>query len=125
MTPEAAGWRYLSFRIATASYAASTGDEELALVPLVGRCRIEADGTTWELGGRSTVFEGMPWALYLPRDTEYRVEASGLLELAVSGARCEHRREPVLVKPDAVEIEVRGAGNNAADQPHPQAGVPS
>jgi 5-deoxy-glucuronate isomerase len=60
VTPEAAGWRYLSFRIATASYAASTGDEELALVPLVGRCRIEADGTTWELGGRSTVFEGMP-----------------------------------------------------------------
>jgi len=38
-----------------------------------------------------------------------RVEGDG--ELAVCGARCERRREPVLVEPGDVEVEVRGAGN--------------
>ncbi len=111
VTPESAGWRYLSFRVASEGFDASTGDEEIALVPLSGRCRVEADGQTWEIGDRESVFDGLPWALYLPRDTAYRVEPLGPLELAICGARCERRREPVLVRPDDVEIEVRGAGN--------------
>ena len=111
VTPENAGWRHLSFGVRRGSFSAATGEAEIALVPLAGRCRVEADGESWELGGRASVFEGMPWALYLPRDTAYRVEELEPLELAVCGARCERRREPVLVEPDAVEIEVRGAGN--------------
>ena len=51
----------------------------------------------------------MPSALYLPLGARYRVE--GDAEVAVCGARCERRREPVLVRPEDVEIEVRGAGN--------------
>jgi 5-deoxy-glucuronate isomerase len=111
VTPESAGWRYLYFGVREGSFAAETGDGEIALVPLGGRCRVEAEGESWELGGRASVFEGMPWALYLPRDTPYRVEADGPLELAISGARCERRREPALIRPEDVEIEVRGAGN--------------
>ena len=111
VTPESAGWRYLYFGVREGSFAAETGDGEIALVPLGGRCRVEAEGESWELGGRAGVFEGMPSALYLPRDTTYRVEADGPLELAISCARCERRREPVLIRPEDVEIEVRGAGN--------------
>jgi 5-deoxy-glucuronate isomerase len=109
VTPESAGWRHLSFRVETGPFAAEGGEEEVALVPLSGRCRVEAEGESWELGGRESVFAGMPWALYLPRDTDYRVDAEG--EIAVCGARCEARREPVLVRPQEVEVEVRGAGN--------------
>ena len=111
VTPESAGWRYLFFGVRQGSFSAETGDGEVALVPLGGRCRVEAEGTRWELGGRASVFDGMPWALYLPRDTGYRVEAIGPLELAICGARCQRRREPVLVHPEDVEIEVRGSGN--------------
>ena len=111
VTPESAGWRYLTFGVREGSFSAHTGAGEIALVPLGGRCRVEADGESWELGGRASVFEGMPWALYLPRDTAYVVEALGPLELAISGALCDRRREPVLVRPEEVEIEVRGAGN--------------
>jgi 5-deoxy-glucuronate isomerase len=111
VTPESAGWRYLYFGVRQGSFAAETGESEVALVPLSGRCRVEADRAEWELGGRPSVFEGMPWALYLPRDTAYRVEAIGPLELAICGARCDRRREPVVVRPEEVEIEVRGAGN--------------
>ena len=56
------------------------------------------------------VFDGMPWALYLPRDTDYRVEARGASSRSAARA-ASARREPVLVRPEEVEVEVRGAGN--------------
>jgi 5-deoxy-glucuronate isomerase len=111
VTPESAGWRYLYFGVRQGSFTSATQDVEIALVPLSGRCRVEADGAHWDLGDRPSVFDGVPWALYLPRETDYRVEAVGHLEIAVCGARCDRRREPVLVRPEDVEIEVRGAGN--------------
>jgi 5-deoxy-glucuronate isomerase len=109
VSPESAGWRYLHFGVRKGAFSSKTGGVEIALVPLSGRCRVEAEGESWELGGRANVFAGMPWALYLPRDTAYHVDAEG--EVAICGARCETRREAVLVRPDDVEIEVRGAGN--------------
>jgi 5-deoxy-glucuronate isomerase len=109
VTPESAGWRFLHFGVRRGSFSAQTGDVEVALVVLGGRCTVEAEGERWELGRRATVFDGLPWALYLPRDTAYRVD--GDAELGICGARCERRREPVLVRPEDVEIEVRGAGN--------------
>jgi len=115
VTPESAGWRYLSFRVETVargeSFECATGGEEVALVPLMGRCRVASDAAAWELGGRAGVFDGLPWALYLPRDTSYRLEATADLEIAVCGALSERRLEPRLVRPEDVEIEVRGAGN--------------
>ena len=109
VTPESAGWRHLFFGVRQSPFASETGEAEVALVVLGGRCRVDADGQSWELGGRDGVFDGMPWALYLPRDTGYRV--AGDAEVAICGARCDNRREPVLVRPEDVEIEVRGAGN--------------
>jgi 5-deoxy-glucuronate isomerase len=109
VTPESAGWSYLHFGVRTGTFSAATGDGEIALVPLSGRCRVEAGGDSWELGGRDNVFAGLPWTLYLPRGTDYSVEADG--EVAICGALCERRRKPVLVRPDDVEVEVRGAGN--------------
>jgi 5-deoxy-glucuronate isomerase len=109
VTPESAGWSHLSFRVERAPFGGEAQGEEVALVVLGGRCAVEADGERWELGGRTSVFDGMPWALYLPLGTSYRVE--GDAEVAVCAARCETRREPVLVHPEDVEIEVRGAGN--------------
>jgi 5-deoxy-glucuronate isomerase len=109
VTPESAGWSFLHFGVGRGTFSAETGDVEIALVVLGGRCTVEAEGERWELGGRDTVFDGLPWALYLPRDTAYRLE--GEAELGICGARCERRREPVLVRPEDVEVEVRGAGN--------------
>ena len=109
VTPESAGWSYLYFGVRPAPFSSETGEVEIALVPLSGRCRVEAEGASWELGGRESVFAGMPRALYLPRDTSYRVD--GDAEVAICGARAEARREPVLVRPEDVEVEVRGAGN--------------
>jgi 5-deoxy-glucuronate isomerase len=109
VTPESAGWRYLSFSVEQRSFSVEATTNEVALVPLSGAARVEAEGESWELGGRENVFAGMPWALYLPCETAFSVELDG--EVAVCAARCERRREPVLVRPEDVEVEIRGAGN--------------
>jgi 5-deoxy-glucuronate isomerase len=113
--PASAGWRYLSFRVESIKPAdhvsRNTGGEEIAIVPLEGTCLVESDGVRWELGGRGSVFDGMPWALYLSRGTEYTVSAFDDVEVAVCGALADERHEPRLVTPEEVEIEVRGSGN--------------
>ena len=110
VTPESAGWRYLSFEVCDTSASFVDDDVESVIVPLRGDCVVEEqDGQTWQLRGRENVFAGMPWALYLPRNTWFDVDVEG--EVAVCRARCERRREPVLIGPEHVEIEVRGAGN--------------
>jgi 5-deoxy-glucuronate isomerase len=111
VTPESAGWSRLFFGVRRGSFASETGNGEVALVVLGGRCSVKAEGERWELGGRASVFDGMPWALYLPRETAYAVEADPSAEVAICGALCEARREPVLIRPEDVEVEVRGAGN--------------
>jgi 5-deoxy-glucuronate isomerase len=113
--PASASWSYLSFRVERLrdgeEVSRRTGAEEIALVTLGGRCAIESGGDRWELGERASVFDGMPWALYLPRDTEYELSAVGDVEVAISGALADERLEPRLVTPNDVEIEVRGSGN--------------
>jgi 5-deoxy-glucuronate isomerase len=113
--PASASWRYLSFRVdklrASEHVSRSTGAEEVAFVPLAGTCAVESDGMHWELGGRTNVFAGMPWALYLPRAADYTLTAIGHAEVAIAGAMAEEDFEPRLVRPEDVEIEVRGSGN--------------
>src|SRR5262245_58686297 len=53
----------------------------------------------------------MPSALYLPRESEYTLSATGAAEVAVCGAPAGERLEPRAVTQDEVEIEVRGTGN--------------
>jgi 5-deoxy-glucuronate isomerase len=111
VAPAEAGWRYLTFGVERLAGAAEreTGGEEVAIVLLQGSCTVEVDGERLELGPRAGVFESLPWTVYLPRDTTYRVE--GEAELAVQSAPAERRLEPVLQRPEDVEIEIRGAGN--------------
>lgn len=110
ITPVDAGWRYLTFGVERVTAAErDTGEEEVAMVLLEGACAVAGDGFAFELGPRTSVFEQLPWTVYLPRDTAYRID--GDAELAVAAAPVERRRAPVLQRPDEVDVEVRGAGN--------------
>jgi len=110
ITPSDAGWRYLTFGVErVATVEGETGSEEFVLVLLEGACTISGDGFAFELGPRAGVFEQLPWTVYLPRDTPYRIE--GDAELAIASAPVERRLEPILQRPEEVEVEVRGAGN--------------
>lgn len=122
VTPEGAGWAYTSLivqRLAPgATWTYATGEDEVALVPLGGACTVTVGDDTWSIGGRASVFDGPPRSLYLPRDSELTVTAETALELAVCGARADRRHEPVLIAPEEVAVEIRGAGNAARQINH-------
>lgn len=122
VTVESAGWEYTSLTVlhlaAGDSWSGATGVDEVGLVTLGGACTVEALGRAWRIGGRMTVFDGPPWALYLPIETEYTVRAESALELAICGTRADQSHPPVLITPDDVEIEIRGAGNAARQINH-------
>ncbi len=115
ITPADAGWRFLSFRVERIDQGRPLeqrlSDEETALVLLEGSCRATVDGERFELGPRTSVFDSLPWTLYVPRDAELMVETDDAAELAISSAPCKRRLEPILQRPGEVEVEIRGAGN--------------
>jgi 5-deoxy-glucuronate isomerase len=114
-SPEDAGWTYVSFAVETLSAGATlelpADGQERALVPLSGRAAVVGGGQRWEFGGRSSVFDGLGWCLYLPRETPAELTALTDLQIAVASAPATTKHEPVLVTPDDVGIELRGGGN--------------
>ena len=67
------------------TYAGNTGENELALVLLGGKCSVKGDGFDFaEVGGRKNVFDGKPYTVYLPRRTAYTVTALTDLDIAVN-----------------------------------------
>ncbi len=127
VTPELAGWDYISFQLrrlqANHSWAFTTGDREMAIVVLSGRLGVilsEAKDLSashhWDhIGERDSVFSGLPYALYLPRHTSFSVNAEIDCEFAVAQAPTDQDHQPRLVTPRDIEIEIRG-GDHATRQ---------
>lgn len=118
--PETAGWEYIHFqarRLPTGrTWSVDTADHELALVVLSGTVAVDSSRGSWQgLGTRANVFEGLPHALYVPRETSMTVRASVDAEFAVARAPAEEDHPPRVVTPDDVAVEIRG-GDNATRQ---------
>src|SRR5829696_10570418 len=99
VTPETAGWEYVGFEVlrlaAGRTVQRTTEGEEVCLVLLEGFCNVSAGDYEWRgIGGRESVFEGPPYAVYLPPGTEYTVQASTELEIAVASAPTERGVDP-------------------------------
>ena len=82
ITPADAGWEHLHFavrRLAPSErWIQATGPHEYGLVVLGGICSVDSSRGKWEaLGRRPDVFHGMPYALYLPRDTKFTLTSIG------------------------------------------------
>ena len=116
VTPESAGWEYVGFEVLRLAEGRTverrTDVEEVCLVVLSGYCTISTADETWRgIGERDSVFEGLPYAVYLPPGTDYRVEAVTYLELAVCSAPAKRGVEPRLLTPEDVVVSMRGSGN--------------
>lgn len=110
------GFEYLGFRVQNLDegdgFTAETGDTELGLVVLGGRCSIQSSAGSWgNIGVRRSVFDGMPYTLYLPPAVHYRVTADTDCKLALCSCRAEEQFAARLITPREVEIEIRGGGN--------------
>jgi 5-deoxy-glucuronate isomerase len=110
------GFEFLSFETRKLAkgetYTGSTGSRELGVVVLGGVCSVTSSRGKWEdFGKRVTVFDGMPYTLYLPINTEFAVTTESGCDLAFCYAKAEIEFPAQLVTPDMVGIEIRGGGN--------------
>jgi 5-deoxy-glucuronate isomerase len=117
VTPDTAGWEHLSFAARKMTegeqWSCDTGESEYGLVVLGGMCAIASSRGNWaRVGRRRNVFAGMPYALYLPRQTSFTVRAlSSELEIAYGWCRADRDHPARLVTPEQVQVEIRGGGN--------------
>jgi 5-deoxy-glucuronate isomerase len=116
VTSESAGWEYVGFEVLRLAdgrtVERATGGEEVCLVVLSGLCTVSTSKDEWRgIGGRDSVFEEPPFAVYLPPGTGYLVEAVTYLELAVCSAPAQEGVAPRLIRPEDTEASTRGKGN--------------
>ena len=80
VTPQVAGWEYIHFQSRRLrrgeSWSFAPGAYEIALVVFSGELRAASNRGEWDsIGKRSSVFSGLPEALYLPLNSTLSVEA--------------------------------------------------
>lgn len=113
VTPDSAGWRYLSFRElalkAGSAHIHHTNDREVAIVPLSGEGVVRVEGQSLSLA-RESVFAGKPHVVYVPPKHEIAIEAKSDLEFTLGGAPAEGKYPVRLFKPDEMKSEMRGGG---------------
>jgi len=112
--PEAARWKYLSFKVARLApgqtIEANTGLEEVVFVPLTGRGKLSFNGESHEFT-RKDLFREVPQIAYLPPRTGYTVEAKEPFELAMGGAPAEGKLPARIIRPDQIATATRGEAN--------------
>jgi 5-deoxy-glucuronate isomerase len=110
------GFKHLSFQVlrlaAAQEHSGETGVNELGIVVLEGRCTVSSSCGHWEeVGERTNVFTGRPYALYLPPGTSFTVSAKTSCDLAFCYCAAEETHPARLITPAEVGVEIRGGGN--------------
>ena len=109
------GWEWMSFfvqrLVAGEKWTTAAKDEEVALVLLGGTC--QADWGTGEvnIGERNNVFDGLPYAIYLTKGDQLRIQAQTDCEFAICRVPASTRLESRLIRPADVVSSFRGGGN--------------
>lgn len=120
VTPAIAGWETFTFQArrleAGRHWSFQTAGNEFVLVMLGGVVDVASNRGNWQgVGRRANVFAGLPYALYLPINTELTVTAATDCEFAVAWVAADQECAPQLVTPADVGIEIRG-GDHATRQ---------
>jgi 5-deoxy-glucuronate isomerase len=112
VTPELAGWKYLSFKVMDLrpgeTYREQTNGE-VAVVPLHGKGTVEVAGAKFELE-RHNLFASAPHVLYVPPGREIVVTAHTDFQFSSGGAPAEGKYPTRLFKPNEMRQELRGGG---------------
>lgn len=113
-----AGWQNinmvaLQLRPGDPAFALSIEDYEYVAVILGGVCDIRTNrGEFLDVGRRPDVFTGMPYAIYLPRQTDFEVEAlTEDFAMASFWAPAITDRPAKLIRPTDVDVQIEGGGN--------------
>jgi 5-deoxy-glucuronate isomerase len=108
-------WEWMSFfvRRLQAGEVLHTGTEheEAAFVLLSGTCLVDFGQGQKRIGKRKNVFDGYPYAVYLPASNRATFGAETVCEIAECRVPSEARLEPRLITPSDVVSGLRGGGN--------------
>jgi 5-deoxy-glucuronate isomerase len=112
--PETAHWKYLSFKVAALAAGqeleGNTGDEEVVVVPLVGRGKITFNRETHQLG-REDLFRELADIVYLPPRTAYVLAGDDAFEFAMGGAPAEGKLAARVIRREEIPSGIRGDAN--------------
>ena len=117
VTPQTAGWRYVSFRALRVPrgerFAMNTEGSELCVVVIGGRCAVRVGDLSWpEVGERASPFDGPPHAIYAPPHAAVEVAArDGDVEIAIGAAPAKRGEKARQIAPADVRREIRGSGS--------------
>lgn len=121
VTPQKAAWEHLYFAARKISkgqsWKSSSNENEMVVVLLGGVAEFQSTRESWiEIGRRPNVFSGMPYAVYIPRQTDFEIIAkSNEVDLGYGWTHSNQDHPMQLITPDMIEIEIRG-GNNVTRQ---------
>ncbi len=115
LSRERAQWEWMSFFVRRMtpgqSWRARTEGEEAAMVLLGGRAVVDWGEGRRRIGERANVFEGLPYAVYLPTGCEAHVVAETACEWAECRVPSSARLKPRLITPRDAKTSLRGGGN--------------
>ncbi len=115
VTREQAGWDWMSFIVHRVqpgdAFRATTVDEEAVFVLLGGTCVADWGAGIRRIGKRKNIFDGFPYALYLPCGNKAEFTAETVCEIAECRVPSTAQLEPQLVCPSDVVSSLRGGGN--------------
>jgi 5-deoxy-glucuronate isomerase len=112
-----AGWNLLNMEARRLDqgqrWRGNTSDHEYVHVILGGVCHIHTNhGDFLNVGRRPNVFSGMPYALYLSRNTSFEIEAlTAGFEVASCWVPTDRDYPAHLVTPSDSRVDLRGGGN--------------
>lgn len=113
VTPQSAGWRFLSFDYIELADGEShqhlLSDQETAVTPLSGLATLTLGDDSHRVS-RSSVFEQLAPIGYAPPGTPITVTADGPFTFAIGSAPAEGRYPARLIEPTTIRTEVRGGG---------------
>lgn len=119
VSAEQAGWQYLNLvalRLETDNtFGITIDDYEYVAVILGGVCDIHTSrGDFLEVGRRPDVFTGMPYAIYMPRQTEFEIQALSDDFAMVSAWAPTTKDNPIkLMTPQDSKVAVFGGGSTS------------
>lgn len=117
VTPQEAGWEFLSFAakkiVNGKNWVSNSGENEMVIVMLGGIAQFRSDKKDWDrVGRRPDVFSGMPYAVYVPRNTAFEITAkSGELDIGYGWTSTNEDHPIQLITPEDIDVEIRGGGN--------------
>jgi 5-deoxy-glucuronate isomerase len=115
LSREKAGWEWMGFFVRRLTrgeiYRTRTDGEEAAFVLLGGICQADWGEGLQRIGQRKNVFDGYPYALYLPTGNLVSFVADTTCEIAECRVPSQAQLKPKLITPSDVVSSLRGGGN--------------